>query len=99
MEPKMDELHSWLYECMYAENKRKAQRFADKAVKKIQRVMDLQFNPDYLDFQKGVAAARKMAVFLTLNCMRCGHLWHPRTETVRMCPKCKSPYWDKARVR
>ena len=29
-----------------------------------------------------------------LNCKRCGHTWTPRKEEVRICPKCKSPYWD-----
>src|SRR2546422_3244317 len=33
---------------------------------------------------------------------RCGHIWTPRLqgeETPRVCPKCKSPYWDKPRRR
>jgi len=30
-----------------------------------------------------------------LKCGRCGHNWTPRKEEVRICPKCKSPYWDK----
>lgn len=35
---------------------------------------------------------------LTLNCNRCGHNWHPRTEKLpSVCPKCKSPYWNKER--
>lgn len=35
---------------------------------------------------------------MLLGCRcRCGHEWLPRetTETPRVCPKCKSPYWDK----
>ena len=32
------------------------------------------------------------------TCTRCGHKWYPRTpERPRVCPKCKSPYWDKPR--
>lgn len=33
------------------------------------------------------------------QCERCGHTWVPRdTETTpRVCPKCKSPYWDRPR--
>lgn len=33
------------------------------------------------------------------ECERCGHQWVPREEDVeaRVCPKCKSPYWNKAR--
>ncbi len=32
----------------------------------------------------------------TLDCKRCGHHWYPRTaKDPRVCPKCKSPYWDR----
>jgi DNA-directed RNA polymerase subunit RPC12/RpoP len=34
------------------------------------------------------------------ECSRCGHKWIPRTKTETeptICPKCKSPYWDKPR--
>lgn len=35
----------------------------------------------------------------TLKCLRCDHTWIPRTESKPIrCPKCKSPYWNKARV-
>jgi len=34
------------------------------------------------------------------ECERCGHEWIPRTK-IRfnpiICPKCKSPYWNKPR--
>ena len=29
-----------------------------------------------------------------LECLRCGHTWVPRQADVRLCPKCKSPFWD-----
>ena len=32
------------------------------------------------------------------KCERCGHEWIPRTkieENPTICPKCKSPYWNK----
>lgn len=29
-----------------------------------------------------------------LHCKRCGHKWNPRNTEIRMCPKCKSPWWD-----
>ena len=32
-----------------------------------------------------------------LYCKRCRHSWHPRQLEIRICPKCKSPYWDKER--
>lgn len=31
------------------------------------------------------------------QCKRCLHSWAPRKEEVRICPKCKSAYWDKER--
>jgi predicted Zn-ribbon and HTH transcriptional regulator len=33
------------------------------------------------------------------QCLRCGHRWVPRNVDVEptICPKCKSPYWNKAR--
>lgn len=34
------------------------------------------------------------------KCERCGHVWVPRSttdDTPTICPKCKSPYWDKPR--
>jgi len=31
-------------------------------------------------------------------CERCGHEWPPRgAGDPTVCPKCKSPYWDKPR--
>jgi len=32
-----------------------------------------------------------------MECKRCGHRWIPRGDEVRICAKCKSPYWDQAR--
>jgi len=32
------------------------------------------------------------------ECSRCNHQWVPRdSEKPRVCPKCKSPYWDVQR--
>lgn len=33
----------------------------------------------------------------SLTCKRCGHTWTPRQQEITICPKCKSPYWNKAR--
>ena len=34
-------------------------------------------------------------------CERCGHRWLPKYESLKdkpkVCPKCKSPYWDTPR--
>lgn len=32
------------------------------------------------------------------KCERCGHEWIPRNEEMPIiCPRCKSPYWNKSR--
>ena len=39
-----------------------------------------------------------MTVLTEKACLRCGHIWWPRTpERPVTCPKCNSPYWDKPR--
>ena len=33
-------------------------------------------------------------------CERCSHVWVPQRRTVsepKICPRCKSPYWNKPR--
>lgn len=30
-----------------------------------------------------------------IKCFRCGHTWTPRKTEIRMCPKCKSPWFNK----
>ena len=34
------------------------------------------------------------------QCERCEHKWVPRNESFepKVCPKCKSPYWDRPRI-
>jgi len=32
---------------------------------------------------------------IKLECKRCGHIWVPKKEEIRICPRCKSPYWDR----
>jgi len=34
-----------------------------------------------------------------IKCLRCGHKWYPRTPEVRICPKCKSPYFDVPKIK
>ncbi len=34
-----------------------------------------------------------------LHCYRCGNSWTPRRVMVRMCPRCKSRYWDEPKIR
>jgi len=34
------------------------------------------------------------------KCERCGHEWVPRDKTEpKVCPKCKSPYWNRPRKK
>ena len=34
-----------------------------------------------------------------LHCYRCGNSWTPRARVVKMCPRCKSRYWDEPKIR
>lgn len=31
------------------------------------------------------------------ECLRCGSQWIPRRRVSVKCPRCGSPYWDRAR--
>ena len=35
------------------------------------------------------------------RCERCNHTWQPRKKKTPpvVCPKCKSPYWNKDRIK
>ena len=35
-----------------------------------------------------------LPVMYSLHCVRCGHSWQARTETVDKCSKCKSIKYD-----
>jgi len=40
----------------------------------------------------------KKVPLMGYRCERCEHEWLPRNDDApRVCPKCKSPYWDKPR--
>ena len=30
---------------------------------------------------------------MLLQCVRCQHLWRPRTSSPKKCPSCKAPWW------
>jgi Zn finger protein HypA/HybF involved in hydrogenase expression len=47
------------------------------------------------------AMAFKIIKVYELRCARCQHKWQPRIEIhkIRICPKCKSPYWDVPRPK
>lgn len=34
------------------------------------------------------------------RCFRCKHEWLPRNDILpKVCPRCKSPYWDRERIK
>jgi predicted Zn-ribbon and HTH transcriptional regulator len=35
------------------------------------------------------------------KCYRCGHCWRPidMEKIPKVCPKCKSPYWDRPKEK
>ena len=42
----------------------------------------------------------KKVSLMGYRCERCGHEWLPRNDQApKVCPKCKSPYWDKPRIK
>jgi len=48
------------------------------------------------------AGKEKIGMVLLRGCRcRCGHEWLPRdpADKPRVCPKCKSPNWDRPKMR
>ena len=43
---------------------------------------------------------RKEDQMKILKCKRCNHEWASRKpDKVKVCPKCKSPYWDTDKIK
>lgn len=40
-----------------------------------------------------------MGMLKIRNCLRCNHEWASKLEYPKVCPKCKSPYWDRPRSK
>jgi Zn finger protein HypA/HybF involved in hydrogenase expression len=63
--------------------------------------MSLGRTPEELAFARSYLEKRSGGPQITpavCTCLRCGHTWTQRSdERPRICPKCKSPYWDKPR--
>ena len=36
---------------------------------------------------------------MLLKCVRCEHMWRPRSSSPKKCPSCKSPWWFMPRWR
>ena len=45
------------------------------------------------------AAARVVAIRFPKTCLRCGHKWNAYIEHPVVCAKCRSPYWNRLRMR
>jgi len=41
---------------------------------------------------------RRVTLPQKLRCRRCGHQWRPHQPVIRICPKCKSKYWQTERT-
>jgi hypothetical protein len=56
---------------------------------------------DQMGIPIGYAHEGVIGVVYLVGCRcRCGHEWFPRrAEKPRVCPECKSPNWDRPRVR
>lgn len=46
--------------------------------------------------QKNIVAGHRVLIEGN-KCHRCGHEWRPLNlnDKPKVCPKCKSPYWDR----
>ena len=54
-------------------------------------------NNKYIDIKQIVGMAKIKIMIEGYQCERCEHKWVPRettTEEPKVCPKCKSPYWN-----
>lgn len=38
-------------------------------------------------------------ISMTCNCLRCGNEWESKVEDPKYCPNCKSPAWDRPKVK
>ncbi|MEM5836300.1 MAG: hypothetical protein QXR09_02075 [Candidatus Aenigmatarchaeota archaeon] len=42
----------------------------------------------------------KKVTLLGYRCFRCKHEWLPRGKNIpKVCPRCKSPYWDRPKKK
>lgn len=66
------------------------------------RWMSLIDDPDETRVERGQGYrdALEEIVIRPMICSRCGYDWMPRTAArPTVCPKCKSPYWDKKKLK
>ena len=69
----------------------------DAAIKKVKKPNPFNSYPTYA---AKIHNPEFSIVGTTLECKRCQHTWLPRRNNLpKVCPKCKSPYWNKERQR
>lgn len=60
--------------------------------------MSLIYDETRSDMGRGYRDALGEMTIKPQHCLRCGHDWKPRSlDMPTICPKCKSPYWNKPR--
>lgn len=74
----------------------------EKAIEKVEEWMEPHFE-DVEDLQEAWNLCRSILEHVRLRCLRCGHTWPSKDpmapDLPKVCPKCKSPYWNKPRTR
>lgn len=69
--------------------------FSPKTLKTPCAIFLDRINTQRLTYKKGVIMRVRLPK--KLECLKCGHKWTPRQIEVRICPKCKTAYFDKPR--
>jgi len=46
---------------------------------------------------KSYNMAKKVVRMLECTCEKCGHSWTSRIKDPKLCPKCKTAYWNEDR--
>jgi predicted Zn-ribbon and HTH transcriptional regulator len=63
----------------------------------IRETVKAQIADLYQDFEAWLVMEKPPSL-PSFTCLRCGHTWNPRQERApRICPRCKTPYWDRPR--
>jgi hypothetical protein len=80
--------------CAFCKSKEKLQiHHKDSKYKDIETINNLILVCKKCHFKKAHGGFwRKKNIIITCN--QCNHSWIPRTDDIRMCPKCKSVRWN-----
>ena len=83
-------LLQWLNERNY--------RKLDKALYELEKTR-AEKSREFVEYIKENLVTPKDFDLETASCNRCDYSWTTRKEVIDVCPKCKSRYWNKPRVR